>query len=119
MSGRYLKGIYKSKKTKLSEWYESSYELERFKALDASPLVKFWTKSHGLRIPYRIKKRKHHYIPDILVEYRDGKKYLEEVKGFVFNRIQFGAKNIAAISYCMSKGMTFRIIFKEQLAVVL
>lgn len=102
-------------KTGKLEISDSSYELRRFKALDASPLVKMWTKKHGIRIPYKVGKRRHHYLPDIVVEYHDGRRYLEEVKGFVHDRMFFGAKNAAAIFYCSTVNMTFRLIFKEHL----
>ena len=115
MSGGCLRGKYRSTKTKRTEYYDSSYELRRFIALDASPLVKTWTKNHGLKIPYKTLGKKHKYIPDIVVEYHDGRKYLEEVKGFVYDKIMFGAKNIYAVSYCLTHGMKYRIIFKEQL----
>lgn len=110
--------MYRSKKTGNTESYDSSYELIRFKALDESKLVKSWTKNHGIIIPYRSAKRRRRYYPDILVELKDGSKILEEVKGYVWNRLSFGAKNIAAVSYCNSIGYKYRVIFKEQLEIV-
>src|SRR5262245_11318446 len=110
-----MKGTYFSTKNRRSERYDSSYELRRFVALDDSPIVRSWTKRHGLRIPYRLAKRRRRYVPDIRVEYHDGRVFLEEIKGKVWSRMEFGAKNLAALSFCVLKGMTFRILFREQL----
>lgn len=111
-------GTYRSTKTKKEERYESSYELKRFIALDASPLVKNWTKRHGIKIPYKEGKRRRRYIPDLLIEYHDGQRILEEVKGHVFNRMNFSRKNLAAMFYCHLKGLKFRIIYRADLGVV-
>ena len=62
--------------------------------------------------------RRKTYVPDILVEYKDGSVYLEEVKGHIFERSKFGLKNLAALGYCSAHGIVFRIIFKEGLEVV-
>lgn len=77
-----------------------------------------WTKKHRIRIPYLLKGRKKHYLPDILVEYKDGSIYLEEVKGVVFNATKFGLKNLAALGFCARQGYVFRLIFKEGLETV-
>ncbi len=106
---------YQSTKTGKTEMSDSSYETRRFKALDESPLVKKWTKAHGIRIQYREKNRRRNYLPDILVEYHDGSVFLEEVKGYVRDRWNFALKNVAAMLYCHQKGYTFRIVFREQL----
>ena len=113
-----VRGMYKSTKTGRKEKYDSSYELRRFIALDKSSLVKFWTKDHGIIIPYKSLRRKRKYYPDILVEMNDGTKVLEEVKGYVWNKYSFGSKNISALSYCQSKGYKYRVIFKEHLDIV-
>jgi hypothetical protein len=113
-----IKGEYWSTKTGRLEKYDSLYELERFKALDASPLVLSWTKKHGIRIKYQLQRQRRTYIPDIVVVYVDGRKFLEEVKGKVWNRLEFLYKNSAALRYCEVKRMKFRILFKEDLAVV-
>lgn len=65
-----------------------------------------------------VRGRQHRYNPDILVEYHDGRVFLEEVKGRVFNRIVFGTKNLAALIYCSTRNMKYRVIFQEQLEVV-
>lgn len=109
------RGIYFSDKTRKQERYDSTYELIRFQALDLSPLVLKWTRNHRIKIPYRMGRRRRRYLPDILVHYLDGRIYLEEVKGKVWNRWEFALKNVAAMLYCYKMGYTFRIIFREQL----
>lgn len=70
-------------------------------------------------IPYRIKRRRHRYHPDILIEYHDGRKVLEEVKGYIFDMRKFAAKNVAALLVAsMFKNTTFRVVFGDQLEVV-
>lgn len=59
--------------------------------------------------------KKKHYLPDLLVEYKDGSIYLEEVKGIVFDGYKLGLKNLAALGYCARHGIVFRIIWKEGL----
>lgn len=110
-----IHGIYKSTKTGKTEFFDSSFELRRFKALDASPLVKTWTKDHKLRLPYRLGRRRHRYVPDIVVEYNDGRMFLEEVKGHVYDPLKFVMKNGTAKVYCALKKWTYRIIWEDGL----
>ena len=108
-----------SSKTGVIEMYGSSYELRRFKALDAAPNVKSWTKRHRVMIPYVAEYRSHWYIPDILVEMNDGKMFLEEVKGYVRDQVAFDAKNKAAEALCERRGWVFRILFEKDIDIVL
>lgn len=62
-----------------------------------------------------MKGRRHRYHPDILVEYHDGRRFIEEVKGKVWDPMKFMMKNITAISYCSTRGLKYRVIFWEQL----
>ena len=111
-------GKYRSSKTGKLEKYDSSYELRRMQYLDAHPLVKTWTKNHKIRIRYKEGRKRRRYIPDFLVEHTTGQKYLDEVKGYVWNRLNFARKNLAANMYCTYRGITFRIIREEDLEVV-
>ena len=89
--------------------------MTRFRALDASPLVKTWTKDHKIKIPYRFRNKRKKYIPDIVVEYHDGRKFLEEIKGYIYQPGKFVLKNGAAKLYCQMRGWTYRIIYKDGL----
>jgi hypothetical protein len=60
-------------------------------------------------------KRKRRYHPDIFVVYHDGRIFLEEVKGYVFNKRQFIKKNAMANFYCRAKGWTYRILYEKDL----
>jgi hypothetical protein len=119
MGRRLKRSTYLSKKTGKLEFHDSSYELERFKTLDESSLVKTWTKRHGIRIGYRSGRKRRKYIPDILVEYHDGRIILEEVKGYVFDKMNFARKNLAARLYCNLRNIEYRIIFRDDLKIVL
>lgn len=74
-----------------------------------------WTKKHGIRIKYQLQRQRRTYLPDITVEYHDGRKFLEEVKGKIWNGLEFLFKNSAALRYCQAKRMTFRVLFKADL----
>lgn len=87
------KGYYKSTKTNELEYYHSSWEFVRMQELDEDSTVLHWTKKHKILISIgeidgKIKK----YIPDFLITYLDGKKVLEEVKGFVKDKELFKLK---------------------------
>jgi len=109
---------YRSSKTGLEERADSSFELRRFVALDGSDLVKAWTKRHGIVIPYRMGNKRRRYHPDILIQYHDGRRVLEEIKGFVFQPRQFSAKNFAAVRHCVMNGMGFRVVYGKDLETV-
>lgn len=114
----FQRGVHVSTKTGKEERYDSSYERRRFEALDASPLVLTWTREHGIRIPYTRGRRRHHYLPDILVEMVDGRCYLEEVKGYVRDPIGLAHKNFIACAYCLSRGLIFRLVRRDDLETV-
>lgn len=89
-------GDYISLKTEIKEWYQSSWELIRMIELDENENVKHWTKKHKICIKLGNQK---YYIPDFLIEFNDGTKLLEEVKGYVRNQELFELKNIKAEEY--------------------
>lgn len=110
-----LKGLHRSSKTGNLELYESSYELRRFIFLDGHPDVEWWSKNHGISIAYPSGKKTRRYIPDILVKLRDGRRILEEVKGYRWDRVKFGRKNAAALDWCRRRKIKFVLIFEEDL----
>lgn len=63
------------------EGYDSALEREYMVELERDPAVIKWTKRHGLRIPYKLLGFTRHYLPDFLVEYKDGHKEIHETKG--------------------------------------
>ena len=53
--------------------------------LENSDEVAKWTKNHGIRIPYfNIDDKLAHYIPDFLIEYKNGEQEIVEIKGGQF-----------------------------------
>lgn len=74
-----LSGKYKSKKTSQIETYDSLNEFHRMKQLDEDEIVLFWTKKHGIKIPYIFEGKKKNYIPDFLIVTNQCK-CLEEIK---------------------------------------
>jgi hypothetical protein len=114
----FLNGIYTSLKTGKRETFESSYELRRFQALDNSPLVKTWGRAK-LRVRYKVGSKKHLYHPDIFVIYNDGRIYLEEVKGYIFNKKVFLKKKFMAEWLCKQRGWEYRVLFEKDIDTVL
>ena len=114
---KFKTGTYRSTKTGDFERYESSYELRRFKALDASPLVKKWGRSKE-RIHYRMGKKRRHYHPDIFVVYHDGRIFIEEVKGHIWDKSIYIKKKLMAEWHCRQRGWIYRVIFKGDLETV-
>ena len=105
-------GYYISKKTNLTEFYQSFHEYKRMIELDKNNLVSFWTKKHGIRIDYNINGKIFTYSPDFLIKTTDGKTIVEEVKNF--NKgLNFNEKIKAAKIYCKSKKITFIVNFRK------
>lgn len=120
------RGWYRSKKNGNRQCYESSYELRRFKALDADEKVLSWSRHHSIVIRYADGRKTRRYHPDILVtEIVDGREvmFLEEVKGYRWDRVKFGKKNAAALWFCDRRRRAgveiyFRIIEEDGLETV-
>jgi len=76
-------GWYTSIKTNKMEYYQSSYELNRMIELDNDGEVISWTKQHPFLVEYLINDVTKKYKPDFYIEYKNGIKCMEEVKGYV------------------------------------
>ena len=63
------------------EDYDSALEREYMVELERDAAVVQWTKKHGLKIRYWLLGFPHNYLPDFLVEYKDGHKEVHETKG--------------------------------------
>lgn len=74
-----------------------------------------WTKNHGLKLRYKMNHRKRRYWPDILVHYRDGRVFLEEIKGRIFRPREYLRKKWTAEVYCAARGWKYRILFLKDL----
>lgn len=111
---QYKRGYYISKKTKVKEFYHSSYEYTRMKELDDDSSVKSWTKKHKIKIPYQFEGLEKTYIPDFLIEYSTGEFVLEEVKGYVIDKRKYDLKCSVANVFCKNNNMSYRVNFMNQ-----
>lgn len=94
--------------------FDSRLELRRMKELDNDVSVKTWSRS-SLRIPWTDTTGKNHtYFPDLDVEYIDGTKCVEEIKGYCddFSR----QKIVAGQQYCDFRGLGFKVLNDRDMA---
>jgi hypothetical protein len=106
---------YISIKTKELNHSHSSYELTMMKKFDNNSSIAYWTKNHKIKIPYILDENQHYYIPDFLITYVDGTKEIIEVKGYIYNKDMFKAKNDACRTFCDNNNIKFNILFKENI----
>lgn len=114
----------------------SSWELRVMIFFDTNPHIKRWA-SEEIRIPYlkptsARANKVHHYIPDFYVEYNDRNgalvKELVEIKPKketylrknmnTYDAVQLAinrAKWTAAVAFCESAGIKFRVLTEDQL----
>lgn len=101
---RHKKGYYSSVKTNREAFYRSGWELAMMKHLDADVLVETW-EFETVRIQYSYNDHKRWYVPDFIVNYVDGTRWMFEIKPKEFvdtekNRL----KENAAIRHCEEQG---------------
>jgi len=96
------------------ERYDSSWEFQYMKKLEADKTIKKWTKNHGVTIQYVTEARNvRGYRPDFLIERIDGTIELHEVKGGQYlNNPDTIRKHEAAKNWCQKRGMAFLVITK-------
>lgn len=87
-------------------YYHSSWELKRFRQLDAMGVQ--WEEHPSIRIPYTYDRDYHIYIPDVLF-IQDRQITIEEIKPLwrVEKLPQTQAKLRAAKAYCQARGWRF------------
>jgi hypothetical protein len=103
-SGRYYsRGYYQSPKAG-RVYYMSGWELRRYKEFDADPCVACYS-VQPCSIPYLWDGSTHRYIPDVLVEYVDGSKVLEEIKPLQI--VERDAQGSGRIAVKLRAGETF------------
>lgn len=90
--------------------YRSGYELTVYKILEVlGDVLRYYVEPIEITYFFGGKQRK--YIPDLVVEYVDGRKELWEIKPA--NQIgipQIKAKKAAAEAYCAQRGLTYSMI---------
>src|SRR3990172_3450802 len=95
------------------EDYDSALEREYIVELERDPAVKSWTKKHGIKIPYKMLGFTHNYLPDFLVEYRDGSKEIHETKGLsLLLWLSTKLKGESAEEFCRANGLKYKLITK-------
>lgn len=105
------RGYYFSTKTKREEYYQSSYEKNKMIELDNDDDVLDWTKKHYIIIKYRTT---YNYFPDFLIILKNGKKILEEIKGYIDDDQRFIDKSTAALEYCQKNNIEYKITFPNE-----
>jgi hypothetical protein len=107
------RGYYINNKNGALEYFHSSWEEILMKELDANEKVLNWTKKHNIIIRYKHDGILKSYIPDFFIEYSDGKKIIEEVKGYIDDVDVFKLKKEACEKYCYENNIEYRINFMK------
>jgi hypothetical protein len=95
------------------ENYDSTLEREYMVELERDSAVKTWTKKHGIKIPYKFLGFTRYYLPDFLVEYRDGGKEIHETKGLpLLLWLTTKIKGKTAEEFCKERGWKYKLITK-------
>lgn len=105
------RGHYVSIKTGKKEYFQSSYEKDKMVELDNDENVLDWTKKHYITIKYR---KYNNYLPDFFITFKNGKKVLEEIKGYINDDQRFIDKSIAALEYCKKNNIEYKITFPNK-----
>jgi hypothetical protein len=109
-AGWFKKGIHYSAKLKKEVHYRSSWEKEVYELLDGDDNVKHYEVEPCSIAYYTQKKYKRHYIPDLLIVYKDGTKKLIEIKPSTFVSYEKNiAKFKAAQSRCDKENWLFEV----------
>ena len=97
------------KKANKEVFARSSWEKDFMEKLDNDDIV-LSAIFEPFVVMYRYAQKQRHYIPDILIIYKDGTKKLVEIKPSCFLDAQINIdKFSAAKKYCEEKGMTFEV----------
>jgi hypothetical protein len=109
-------GHFESAKTGLTGIFRSSWEELVFKELESDENVLSYH-SEPFRIKYKTSGRNRNYAPDFLVEYKDGRKVLLEIKpkgflNFEINKDKFEAGR----EYCKENEMSFEVWSDAEIA---
>ena len=110
-NSRGYKGWYFSTKNNEKFYHDSALELYRMMQLDNCDDINWWTKRHGIRIPYIRDNNQKNYVPDFLIQYKNGNKVLEEIKGY---DPYANIKRNALLKYCSENKLIFRWINQEE-----
>jgi len=99
--------------------YRSSWELKLMKWCDSNADVEYWT-TEPFAVPYvkPTDNQIHRYFPDFLIKFKDGTKWLIEIKP----QNQWDdpiniAKWNSAKEFCLKNGLIFRVMGEKELGI--
>jgi len=118
------KGTGSTKRGLSAPWYsvknkawakaDSRYELVRMHQLDNDPNVIMWTKQTE-RIPYG---KNRFYVPDFYIEYKDGRKVVEEIKAFYkIKDANVLEKEKAAKEHLKDKNIDYKLVTENEIGI--
>jgi len=112
---KFKQGNFYSEKNHCNIFFRSGLELKFIKHLEKNPKVRKY-KAESLQIEYSFNGGTHNYIPDILVEYTDGKIELWEIKPKSQTKWDKNiAKWKAANVYCKKRNWEFIVMTENAL----
>ena len=107
------RGYYFNNKNKVDEQYHSSWEKQRMIELDGDENVIYWTKKHSFIIKYEHNGKTKRYVPDFYIEYKNGDKAIEEVKGFIDDKEVFSLKYRQCKIFCENNNIKYVVNFMK------
>ncbi len=112
---KFKQGTFNSEKTKRTIFFRSGLELKFYQKLEKNPKVKDY-RVENIYIEYFFDGTKHTYIPDVLVEYVDGKIEMWEIKPksqtkWPKNIAKWSAANV----YCKTRNWEFIVMTENAL----
>lgn len=107
------RGYYFNIKCNMNEYYHSGWEEERMKELDNDKNVIAWTKKHKYILKYKHNGIIKSYLPDFFIEYFDGTKAIEEIKGYIKDIEVFKLKKESGMAFCLKNDLIYRINFMK------
>ncbi len=111
----FKQGNFYSKKNNKNLFFRSGLESEFYKVLEKKRDVLRYT-VESIEIEYSYEGKRRRYIPDILVEYNDGKKELWEIKPKNQTKMPKNlAKWQAASDYCKKRNIEFVVLTERGL----
>ena len=101
-----------SQKMQQSFFCASGWEKTKMQKYDIDENIMSFTNRHGIKISYHYQGKDRCYIPDLLLEMKDGTRIIEEIKGYARDLEQVNAKSIAARRFAEQNGMEYRITYE-------
>jgi hypothetical protein len=115
---KWNKGIYYSIKMGKELIYRSSWEKIFYEMLEKSEIIISYFPEPVI-VTYLFNGKIKHYIPDLLINYKNGDKKIVEIKPSFFLSYEINqAKFQAAQNYCQEKGLIFEVWTEKELSAI-